>query len=160
MQLNMEPELVDEVITEALKHISRQSADHIITFLRSDELLLANMDTRLIMQVVINLVDNAIKYTPQGSIIEILTVKNGSMAEVSVSDNGPGISKEAKEKLFEMFYTANNTSADSRRGLGLGLALCKSIITAHGGTISAFDNQPSGSIFRFTLPIKEVIINE
>jgi len=160
MQLNMDPELVDEVITEALKHVSRKSAEHTITFIRSAEFLLANMDTRLIMQVVINLVDNAIKYTPQGSIIEISAVKNGDMVEVSVSDNGPGISKEEKEKLFEMFYTANTMVSDSRRGLGLGLALCKSIITAHGGTISVSDNPPSGSIFRFTLPIKEVIINE
>ena len=160
MQLNMEPELVEEVITEALKHVSRQSAEHDITFLRSNELLLANMDTRLIMQVVINLVDNAIKYTPKGSIIGISANKNGGMVEVSVSDNGPGISKEAKEKLFEMFYTVNNASTDSRRGLGLGLALCKSIITAHGGAITVTDNKPSGSIFSFTLPAKEVTINE
>ena len=160
MQLNMAPELVDEVIAEALKHLSRKSAEHTITFLRGDELLLASMDTRLIIQVVINIIDNAIKYTPNGSIIEISAVNKDGMVEVSVADNGPGIEKEAKEKLFDMFYTANATVSDSHRGLGLGLSLCKSIITAHGGTITVTDNQPSGSIFRFTLPAKEVTINE
>ncbi len=160
MQISMEPELVDEVIAEALKHINRQSVEHTIKFLRSDELLLANMDTRLIMQVVINIVDNAIKYTTNGSLIEISAEKKGGFVEVSISDNGQGISKEAKEKLFEMFYTENAAVTDSRRGLGLGLALCKSIVAAHGGTIAVLDNQPVGSIFRFTLPAKEVIIDE
>lgn len=160
MHLTMEPELVDELIAEALKHVSRQSCDHNIAFNRGDEILLANMDTRLIMQVVINIVDNAIKYTPKGSTIEIKAVSHDKMVEVSIADDGPGIAEEEKEKLFEMFYTGNNKAADSRRGLGLGLALCKSIITAHGGEISVSDNTPSGVIFRFTLPKKEVLINE
>ena len=79
---------------------------------------------------------------------------------MSVSDNGPGIPKEAREKLFEMFYTANSVGSDSRRGLGLGLALCKSIVNAHGGVITVDENKPNGAIFRFTLPAKEVSINE
>lgn len=160
MRINMEPELVDEVIAEALKHINRLSAEHTVSFRRNDEILLANMDTHLIMQVVINIVDNAIKYTPKGSLIDISAERKGNFVEVSIADNGPGIAEEAKNKLFEMFYTANVAVSDSRRGLGLGLALCKSIITAHGGTLTVADNQPTGAIFRFTLPAKEVTINE
>jgi len=160
MQFNKEPELVDEVISEALKHVSRQSTEHTITFKRGDELLLANMDTRLIMQVVINIVDNAVKYTPVGSKIEISAIKKNGMVEVAIADDGPGISDEAKDLLFEMFYTGNNKVSDSRRGMGLGLALCKSIVNAHGGVISVSDNMPSGAIFRFTLPEKEVAISE
>ena len=114
----------------------------------------------MIIQVIINLVDNAIKYTPPGSEIVISSEKDGDMAAVEVADNGPGIADEAKDKVFEMFYTVNNGIADSRRSLGLGLALCKSIITAHGGSISVRDNLPHGAVFRFTLPSEEAKLHE
>ena len=82
------------------------------------------------------------------------------MVEIQISDDGPGISDEAKQHLFDMFCTANteNISTDSRRGLGLGLSLCKSIIEAHGGTILVSDNKPHGALFSFTLPLEEVQI--
>ena len=79
---------------------------------------------------------------------------------VSVSDNGTGIPDEQKARVFEMFYSGANRVADSRRSLGLGLSLCKTIITAHGGTISVSDNQPSGAVFTFTLPAGEVELHE
>jgi len=79
---------------------------------------------------------------------------------VTVADNGDGISDEAKEHIFDMFYTAATKIADSRRSLGLGLALCKSIITAHGGTISVEDNVLHGAVFTFTLPMEEVTLHE
>ena len=74
--------------------------------------------------------------------------------------NGKGIKEDAKEKIFDMFYTAENQSADSRRGLGLGLFLVKSIVHVHGGTVSVKDNVPNGTIFTFTLQAEEVTINE
>ena len=81
------------------------------------------------------------------------------MVCIQISDDGSGISDEAKEHLFDMFYTAGIGKADSRRGLGLGLSLCKSIVSAHGGSISVSDNVPHGAIFSFTLPLEEVNIN-
>ena len=69
------------------------------------------------------------------------------MIAISIADNGKGIADCAKEKIFDMFYTADSKVADSRRGLGLGLFLCKSIIQAHGGTIQVADNVPHGTIF-------------
>ncbi|MEG2857812.1 MAG: ATP-binding protein, partial [Clostridia bacterium] len=77
-----------------------------------------------------------------------------------IADTGSGLSSEAKEHIFEMFYTADTKVADSRRGMGLGLALCKSIITAHGGEIKVSDNEPHGTVFAVTLPCKEVILHE
>ena len=112
------------------------------------------------MQVLINLVNNAIKYTPAGSVIEIHTEKKGKQVMVSVSDNGPGIPDRQKSQVFEMFYTGANKIADSRRSLGLGLSLCKSIVTAHGGTIYVTDNHPKGAVFTFTLPAGEVELHE
>ena len=160
MNLNLQVELVDEVVEEALKHLTRKSTEHIITFQPSDEILLAKMDSRLIMQVVINLVDNAVKYTPPGSRIEVTTEKKGEWVCVSVSDNGNGITDEMKEKIFDMFYTGTGQASDSRRGLGLGLFLVKAIIQAHGGTIRVKDGKPDGTIFTFRLKAEEVTLDE
>ena len=126
----------------------------------SENLILVKADARLIVQVLVNLVDNAVKYTPKGSEILIETRQEGTNAVVSVSDNGSGISDEVKEYIFEMFYTGNSHAADSRRSLGLGLALCKSILHAHGGDIFVEDCQPHGARFTFTLPAKEVQLHE
>ena len=156
INIQMEGELLEEVISEALKHINRKSVEHNIKVNISDEMIMAKMDSQLIIQVIINIVDNAIKYTPLGSTIEILVRKKEEFVIVDIKDNGNGISDVGKSNIFEMFYTEKNTSADSRRGLGLGLSLCKSIITAHGGTISVRDNEPQGSVFSFTLQAEEV----
>ena len=77
-----------------------------------------------------------------------------------MADNGIGIPPEEKEKVFNMFYTGGNRSSDRRRSLGLGLALCRSIIDSHGGNISISDNIPTGTVMRFTLPIGKVDLNE
>ncbi len=145
-------ELMDEVVSEALKHINRKSKEHTIRVTSGKDFILAHIDAKLIVQVIINLVDNAIKYTPVGSVIEIHTDQKEQWVTVSVSDNGPGIPDEQKPRIFDMFYSGANKVVDSRRSLGLGLSLCKSIVTAHGGTISVSDNQPNGTVFTFTLP--------
>jgi len=82
------------------------------------------------------------------------------MVEFTVSDDGEGIGDEEKGKIFQMFYTGSNPIADSRRSLGLGLSLCKSIVLAHGGEIAVQDNHPKGTIFTFTLPAGEVEVRE
>lgn len=160
MKLRLTAELLDEVIAEALQHTDRRRSEHEIRVVSDEEFMLVKVDARLIMQVLINLVDNAIKYTPAGSTIEIKTRRSGKRAIISVSDNGGGISDEAKPHIFDMFYTAGTKVADSRRSLGLGLALCRSIVNAHGGEISVADNQPQGAVFTFTLPIEEVTLHE
>ena len=160
MNLNISVELLDDVIQEALRHVNRKKEEHTITVEHEDELLLARMDSRLIVQTIINLVDNAIKYTQKGSHINIRTRKEGENAVVLVADDGPGISDEMKEHIFETFYTGTNKIADSRRSLGLGLALCKSIVNVLGGEITVSDAQPHGAVFQFTLPAGEVYLYE
>ena len=160
MRLQKQPHLVEEIVTEALLHISRKQTEHTVTVHHENELLLARCDARLIIQVIINLVDNAIKYTPAGSHITITTKQNEQHTEISVADNGAGIPDSEKEKVFQMFYSGSNPIADCRRSLGLGLSLCKSIITAHGGEISVTDNAPAGTIFTFTIPSGEVEVHE
>ena len=160
MNINLTTELVGDVIAEALKHIHTKSEKQKITVIQQDDLLLAKMDARLIVQVLINLLDNAVKYTPSDSQITITAKRNGETVSVSVADNGHGIPDEQKSRVFDMFYTGSNKIADSRRSIGLGLSLCKSIINAHGGEITVTDNTPHGAIFTFTLPAGEVEIYE
>lgn len=160
LNLRISDDLIDDVIAEALGHVNRRSVEHHISVENKEEFLFARMDARLIVQVVINIVDNAIKYTPKGSHILIRTAKQGPMAVVSIADDGEGIDDEMKARVFDMFYSGANKIADSRRSLGLGLSLCKSIINAHGGTITVSDNEPHGTVFTFTLPAGEVEIHE
>lgn len=159
MHLQLNAELMDDVFREALSHIDRKAKEHEISVDLADDLLMAKMDVRLIVQVIIDIVNNAIKYTPEGSHICLSAQKQGQMVCVRISDDGPGISDEAKRHLFDMFYTAGIGKADSRRGLGLGLSLCKSIVNAHGGQISVGDYSPHGAVFSFTLPLEEVNID-
>lgn len=160
MQLNMEGELLEEVIGEAMRHINRKASEHTLSVTQEGDFLLARMDSRLIIQVIINLVDNAIKYTLPGSHIQVRAFRRGDFAVVEIADDGPGIPDSAKERVFDMFYTASNKPADSKRGMGLGLALCRSIVTAHGGQITVSDRIPHGCVFQFTLPIEEVDLHE
>lgn len=160
MDLRMSAELMDEVIAEAMRHTDRNQDGRKIEVSSDEEFILGKMDARLIVQVVINLVDNAVKYTPEGAQIRIHTGKKDGMVVVSVSDTGPGIPDEQKSKVFDMFYTGTNRAADGRRSLGLGLGLCRSIIRAHGGEIWVSDNKPQGAVFTFTLPAEEVTLHE
>ncbi len=159
LKFKFSDQLLDEVIAESLRHISRKHDDYKIVS-DCEELVLARMDVRLIIQVLVNLIDNAIKYTPPGTVICIQGTKTDGKAQISVKDNGPGIPEEMKPHIFQMFYTGKTTVADSHRSLGLGLALCHSIIEAHDGTLILTDHDPHGCNFTFTLPLSEVTLNE
>lgn len=158
--LDQSDELLADVVEEALRHVSRQKSEHQLTVQLEDEFLMARMDSQLIVQVIINLVNNAIKYTESGSHITISVRRQGQMAVVEVADDGEGISDENKARLFDLFFTAGQNKGDSRRGLGLGLALCQSIIKAHHGEIYVQDHLPKGTVVGFTLPAEEETILE
>lgn len=149
--LHKEPELLEDIILEAVKHVYNPNEDHTIAIGYQEELLMADAEAALVIQVVVNIINNAVKYTPPGSRIQIKSFSKGDRAVVEISDDGNGISDKDKEHVFEMFYTADKNSGDGRRGLGLGLALCKSIVHAHDGDIYVKDNKPKGAVFGFTL---------
>lgn len=162
-------ESMEDVIEESLRHISPHP-DHKICFESSDQDLFAAMDPRLIMQVMVNLLNNAIKYTPAGSSIHVRMNQDGDMVCVEVADNGPGIPDEDKPHVFELFYTGKHILEDSYRSMGIGLNLCAMIIHAHGGEIEVYDNNhppgngsadpPHGAVFRFTLPAAKIPLPE
>ena len=160
VKLHLSDQVVDDIVSEAFRHIDRRSVEHHITVDCGDEPLLVRVDAGLIMQVLINLVNNAVKYTPPGSNIRITAIQQEKVAEICVSDDGPGIPDERKELVFKMFFTGSNLIGDSRRSLGLGLTLCQAIIHAHHNEMTLKDNLPHGCIFSFTLPLSEVNLNE
>jgi len=149
--LEMQMELIEDIIQEALSHVVRQNNTHKISYQIEPEFVFVPMDARLIIQVFINIIDNALTYTPPGSDITISVKECDGLVNFSISDNGPGIDDTLKNSLFEPFTTGKIQRSDSRRGLGLGLALCQTILTLHGSNITVSDNKPQGTIFNFSL---------
>lgn len=156
MHLSTTLELMDDIVEEALRHVNPAVREHDLKVVACDEPALVNVDARLMVQLVVNLVNNAIAYTPAGSHIVIsIGVHDGCVA-CSVADDGPGIAPEDRERIFESFYTANHGLADSCRSVGLGLSLCRSIALAHGGSIEVTAADPHGSVFTIELPAADV----
>jgi len=160
LALQLKPELISDVIDEAVTHSARRARHHHLITTEMDEYLMARVEASLVVQVLVNLIDNAVKYTPAGSSITIRTKQENKKVIVSVCDDGPGVPDDSKPRLFEMFFVGRNPRSDARRGLGLGLALCKAIVTAHGGEIWVSDNQPQGACFAFSLAMEEGAPNE
>lgn len=151
-KLKTAPELLEDLFQSAVRQLDRRARDHHISVDLEDQTLMASMNAGMIQRVIINMMNNAIQYTPKDSHIILSGTRRKDWVEISVSDDGPGIPDEAKKHLFDLFYTAEQGKPDGKRGLGLGLHLCQSIVNAHGGTITVSDHAPSGTTFRFTLP--------
>lgn len=160
MTLRTSTELLGDLIEEAVRYCRRKNRDRKISIEDEDEMLLVRADAKLIIQVITNLIDNAMKYTPADSDVAVSVRRAGNMAEVSVADHGPGILEGDKEKIFDKFYCGSGKIADSRRSLGLGLFLCRAIVEAHGGKIWVEDHVPHGAVFRFTIPREEIVLHE
>lgn len=161
IRLNLTSELIDEVIEAALSHVAQASRGRTVTIEHTDDILLVRIDVHLIMQVLTNLIMNAFKYTPEDSTVTVSARREGAFVVVDVADDGPGVPDCDKPHIFERFFTSSNARpVDSRRSIGLGLSLCRSIVEAHGGVIEVRDNHPHGAVFRFTLPAEEIEIHE
>ncbi|MBQ6490179.1 MAG: DUF4118 domain-containing protein [Solobacterium sp.] len=159
VRLQIQIEEIGDIIDEALRHINRLKDRHSVIFHKTDPVFVM-VDGKLIVQVIINIVNNAIKYTQEHSRIEISYEQEGETLLVHIADNGPGVPDDQKERIFDIFYSGGNEVSDRSRSSGLGLYLCRSIIDAHHGKIYVTDNDPQGAVFTFTLPVNEVNINE
>ncbi|HKX04832.1 MAG TPA: ATP-binding protein, partial [Methylomirabilota bacterium] len=144
---------VEEVVGAALGHFGKALTERPVTARIPAELPLVPMDDVLIEQVLINLIDNAIKYTPPGTPIEVSAEENAGAVVVEVADRGPGLRPGEERLIFEKFHRTD--PAPSVRGAGLGLAICQGIIRAHGGRIWAENRLGGGVTLRFSLPLKD-----
>ena len=146
-------EVVSDVLSTAVSRAHRHKSGHVITLEADNECLVAMMDVPLILQVLDNLIGNAIKHTPDGTHIHVKDRRERDTVIISVSDDGPGIPPEDLPHIFDLFYTGQNAGADSSRSLGLGLNLCRSIIEAHGQHLYAEGQDPHGVVFSFSLKL-------
>ncbi|HEX3726692.1 MAG TPA: sensor histidine kinase KdpD [Pirellulales bacterium] len=139
---------LEEIVGAAL---ARPLTDHpVITHLQA-EMPFVPMDDLLIEQVLLNLLENAAKYSPPGTPIELTAFADGKLLTVEVADRGAGLPQADLPRVFEKFYRGTNSAG--RPGAGLGLAICKGIIDLHGGQIEAENRPGGGAVLRFTLPL-------
>ena len=144
---------LDELVGSVLHRMDARLRRHLVQVELSDNLPLLRVDGRLIEQVIENLLDNAIKYTPPGSHIRISAHTQRRQVEISVEDDGPGLPTPNAEILFEKFQRGSPEGAVG--GIGLGLAICRTILSLHKGRIWAENRAPHGAAFRFTLPLAD-----
>jgi two-component system sensor histidine kinase KdpD len=144
--------LLEELVGTALAHMGKRLQGRSVATHLPVELSLVQLDAVLIEQVLVNLLDNAAKYTPAGSPIEISASQENGTVRIEVADRGPGIPAGDGQRVFEKFYRGHDATI---RGVGLGLAICRAIVEAHGGTIWAENRRGGGAVFRFTLPAKD-----
>lgn len=151
--LNLQWQPLEEVVGGALAGLTSRLADHPVTVRLPQDLPLVEIDSLLIERVFVNLLENAVKYTPRGTPIEILAQSASGEMIVTVSDWGRGIPVGEEDRIFEKFHRVFREG--NQGGAGLGLAICRSIVEAHGGRIWA-DNPPAGgAAFHFALPLTE-----
>lgn len=162
LSIGLCPQDISDILDETLAHVQNRAAGHGIKVIKPETIVIVNVDCRLFVQLLDNLVENALKYSGENSNIQIEAIKNGKNAIIRVSDDGFGIPDSEKEKVFDMFYTIqkadskqNKSATDGRRGLGLGLALCRLIVQEHNGTIKVYDNIPHGSVFEICIPLND-----
>ncbi|KPU43780.1 sensor protein KdpD [Oxobacter pfennigii] len=154
MNVKKTPEAAEEVVAEAISITRKRFKERKINVKVPDELLLIPMDGTLIEQVIINLMENAIKHSGENTTIDVNVKKENNFAVFEVSDNGEGISENDFPYLFESYVPNGKKSSDSSRGMGIGLSICMSIIKAHNGKIEAANKKEGGAIFKFTLPLE------
>ncbi|MEJ8675759.1 DUF4118 domain-containing protein [Chromobacterium amazonense] len=150
VKLNKEWQLLDEVVGSAVRACEHSLRNHKLELQLSNDLPVLEYDAVLIERVLVNLLENAGKYTPAGSHIQLAARHEGDKVRISVSDDGPGLPANMEHKAFDKF--SRGTPESTTPGVGLGLAICRAIIENHGGTIDAGNLHPHGARFSFTLP--------
>ncbi len=150
--LHLEWHALEEIVGATLTRLDSLLNGRPVAIRLPDGLPLVKIDAVLFQQVLINLIENAVKYTPAGSPIEVSVAWAPHALRFAVADRGPGIPEELKGRVFEKFYRVVPESPQS--GAGLGLALCRAIVEAHGGEIGAADRPGGGAVFFLTLPLE------
>lgn len=154
LALHKVDEVIDDVVSEAISHIDRLLQGRSFGVTLPDDVVMISIDGKLIVQVLINLLENAIRHTPPDSEIKLEVTVKSQFLEITVSDTGNGIDERIKNNIFDRFVTLDDCVTDGKRGIGLGLAICKAIVEAHGGCIYTERNEPKGAKFVLTLPME------
>lgn len=152
VQLKKELHVPGEIIGSAIARVEDRLKERSLVTQIPPELPLVPMDALLVEQVLVNLLDNALKYTPEGSALEVSASARDGRLVVEVADRGPGVPAGDLLRLFDKFY--RGPQDEKRSGAGLGLSICKGVVEIHGGTIEAQNRPGGGAVFRFTIPLE------
>ena len=155
VKLNIGREAAEEIVSAAIGHVKKRAPQYRIHVQMPDEIVLLSVDGVLIRQVIVNLLNNCVNYSPEGSDINVRVINGADDVSFEVSDNGPGIAENELPHIFDRFYSGQKTTRGARRSVGLGLSLCKSIVEAHGGEMNARNVEPHGTSITFRIPKKE-----
>jgi two-component system sensor histidine kinase KdpD len=155
VELRCDTHSVEDLVGAALHRLEPRLQGNPISIDLPEDLPSVNVDPVLVSQVLANLLDNAAKYTPAGTHIRIAAVADAPMVRVVVEDDGPGLPPGDPRLLFEKFQRGRQEGAVV--GAGLGLAICRAIVSAHGGEITAGPGTRGGARFEFTLPAAEAV---
>jgi two-component system phosphate regulon sensor histidine kinase PhoR len=157
--VSMEPAPVrlDALVTGALSGMRPQADRRRITLRETTDPAIVMADRDRILQVLTNLLDNAIKFTPEGGTVDVSVTSTPAGAVVSVTDTGRGIPADDLPRIFNRFYRVDRSRSRGAGGTGLGLAIAKHIVEAHGGRISVASRVNAGSTFAFTLPVARAL---
>jgi two-component system sensor histidine kinase KdpD len=155
VSVNKQWHVLEEIVGVALEDVKRELLNYRVAVSIPIDFPLLNIDGFLIERVFVNLLENASRYTPIGSQIEITATSNSRSAEIRVADNGPGLPPGSEDKIFDKFFRGSMIAPDGRRGVGLGLAICRAIVEALGGKINARNRSQGGAEFIISLPRDE-----
>ena len=157
VELDNRPHAVIEAVERAVDSTKKELANHPIHLVIPPDLPTADFDLVLIVNVLQQLLENAAKYSPQGSPIQISAERTADQVSISVADRGAGIDELEQALIFDKFYRGKDTRS-SIQGTGMGLAIARAVIDAHGGTIRVTSQLGQGSVFTFTLPLNAVAL--
>jgi len=152
LTIQQAPTSVSEMVKEAINVMNSSAKDHQLRLEVSDSLPLANIDRLLIIQVIVNLLDNALRHSPDQGLITVSAQGRGSSLVVSVADQGPGVAPEDRESIFNRFEQSNTGGR-----AGLGLTIAKTFVEAHGEKIWYEDAPGGGARFSFSLPVLDAL---
>lgn len=151
---------VPEIITNVLERSEKALAGHQIKVEIDDTMPLVKVDSLLIAEVLHNLVENAAKYSPGESLVLIKARIENDELIISVTDEGPGIATTELNRVFDKFYRGSQRQTERKDGTGMGLAIARGIINAHGGKIWVENGYPKGAIFAFAIPVEQKSVTE
>jgi two-component system phosphate regulon sensor histidine kinase PhoR len=154
LELHLESFFLADLLCECVRSVQASAEQHHIQLEINTEKTKVQADKSRIAQVVGNILDNAVKYSPYGGQITVSLQRQENLYLISVSDQGIGVNPEHFDHIFERFYRVHNTASQHYSGIGLGLYVAKAIVDCHGGQIWLTNNQGTGTTFYFTLPVE------
>lgn len=155
LQIHKKTEVIDDIISEAASHVIDLREHRRFKVSLPDDVIVIQADGKMLVQVIMNLLDNAMKHTGEDGMISVEATFSKDRIWIRIEDDGDGIPEAMLDQIFEEFVSLSDGQEDKKRGIGLGLTICRAVIEMHGGEIWAENRKPQGARFVFWLPAQK-----